>query len=102
MAPVADVIVTGGQFKGTPLSSSEVFNVDTFKWSPFPRLTVPLESHVQADLGRPVVLGGLQTGEASHEVLQYRNKEWEQADYTLPANLTGHSATNYPRDLVKC
>ena len=101
---MADVIVTGGQFQAHPLSSSEVFNVDTFKWSPFPTLTVPLESHVQADLGRPVVLGGLQTGEASHEVLQYRPqyKDWKQAAYSLPANLTGHSATNYPRDFVKC
>ena len=78
---VTDVVVTGGEQKSVSLKSAEVLCVETFKWKSFPDLTYPLESHVQTDQSQPVVLGGMQTGNASTEVLRYANKEWKRAAF---------------------
>merc|ERR1712062_805429 len=99
---VPDVVVTGGEYKGVTLRSSEVLCVETFKWKAFPDLTFPLESHVQTDQSQPVVLGGLQTGNASTEVLQYTNREWKRATFSLPTRLVGHSVSYFPKYMVRC
>ena len=99
---VADVVVTGGEHKGVSLKSAEVLCVETFKWKAFPNLTFPLESHVQTDQSQPVVLGGLQTGNASTEVLQYTNREWKRATFSLPSRLVGHSVSYFPKYMVQC
>jgi len=99
---VADVVVTGGEHKGVSLKSSEVLCVETFKWKSFPDLTYPLESHVQTDQRQPVVLGGMQTGNASTEVLRYANKEWKRATFSLPTCLVGHSVSYFPKYMIRC
>ena len=76
---VPDVVVTGGEQKGVTLRSSEVLCIQTLKWNSFPDLTFPLESHVQTDQSQPVVLGGLQTGNASTEVSKSTMDEVLQA-----------------------
>jgi len=99
---VPDVVVTGGEQKGVTLRSSEVLCIQTLKWNSFPDLTFPLESHVQTDQSQPVVLGGLQTGNASTEVLQYAHKEWRKAKFSLPTRLVGHSVSYFPKYMVRC
>ena len=99
---VADVVVTGGEQKGVSLKSAEVLCVETFKWKSFPDLTYPLESHVQSDQSQPVVLGGMQTGNASTEVLRYANKEWKRATFSLPTRLVGHSVSYFPKYMIRC
>ena len=99
---VPDVVVTGGEQKGVTLRSSEVLCIQTLKWNAFPDLTFPLESHVQTDQSQPVVLGGLQTGNASTEVLQYAHKEWRKAKFSLPTRLVGHSVSYFPKYMVRC
>ena len=103
-ATVADVVVTGGEQKGVSLKSAELLSVETFKWNSFPDLTYPLESHVQTDQSQPVVLGGMQTGNASTEVLQYANKveEWKRATFSLPTCLVGHSVSYFPKYMIRC
>ena len=100
--PVADVVVTGGELKGVSLKSAELLSLKTFKWNSFPDLTFPLESHVQTDQSQPVVLGGMQTGSASTEVLQYADNEWKRATFSLPTSLVGHSVSYFPKYMIRC
>ena len=96
---MADVVVTGGEQKGISLKSAELLSVETFKWNSFPDLTYPLESHVQTDQSQPVVLGGMQT---CTEVLQYADKEWKRATFSLPTCLVGHSVSYFPKYMIRC
>jgi len=105
------VIVTGGEFEGTALSSVESFNLVTRVWADLEPLPYSLKSQGQSDLGQPnnqttsqpAVLGGLLTGEPSPLALEYTtDKRWKYTRWWLPANLAHHSVTLYPRELVKC
>ena len=99
---MAGVVVTGGEQKGASLKSAEVLCVETFKWKSFADLTYPLESHVQTDQSQPIVLGGMQTGNASTEVLRYANNEWKRATFSLPTCLVGHSVSYFPKYMIRC
>ena len=99
---MADVVVTGGELKGVSLKSAELLSLKTLKWNSFPDLTFPIESHVQSDQSQPVVLGGMQTGNASTEVLRYADKEWKRATFSLPTRLVGHSVSYFPKYMIRC
>lgn len=97
-----EIIVTGGESAGDVLSSTELFDLNTWTWSPFTDLPYKMANHAQTYLGDPILFGGDVSGSASNLILQYNNKDWNMANVSLPMSLKNQHVTKYPANLVKC
>jgi len=92
-----EIVVTGGEFRGAALRTTEVFSLSRLAWRAGAELPLGLAGHSQTNTR---VTGGEAAGRPASLVLEEQAGEWVMSNVSLPGGRALHSSAHFPASLL--